>query len=87
MAASRPAVVIAPAESEISRAVEESGGGMVVRCGDTEGLVKALEGYASDASRAREHGARGRADLERRWSAAHALELWRGLLDSLGRQR
>lgn len=87
MAAARPLVVIAPMESEISRAVAESGCGTVVRCGDTDALAEAIRGYASDGSRVEADGAKGRAALERRWGASHALAGWRRLLESLGASR
>jgi len=83
MASARPSVFIGPAASEVARAIVESGGGFVIRCGDVEDLVACFEGYAADRALVAEHGHRARASLERSYTRDQLCHRWVQLLESL----
>ena len=83
MASARPSVFIGPAASEVARAIVESGGGAVIRCGDVEDLVGCFGRYAADRALVAEHGHRARASLERSYTRDQLCHRWVQLLESL----
>lgn len=80
MAASRPAIFIGNPASEIARVLSENDCGIVVRQGDADGLVAAIESLAADPARARTMGARGRKVFESAYSRSKACAQWESLL-------
>lgn len=85
LAAGRAGILIGPENSEIGRALKESGAGFVVRCGDVEGLVAAVEGLAKDAGLRGQMGQRARAVLEEKYDRAIACAKWQRLLEEVVR--
>ena len=65
------------------RAIVESGGGAVIRCGDVEDLVGCFGRYAADRALVAEHGHRARASLERSYTRDQLCHRWVQLLESL----
>ena len=81
MAAQRPAVFIGPPESEIGRVLIENECGFVVRCGDSEGLVRVITRMAGEPERGRAMGRRAHKALDRTHHRRHACEAWERLLE------
>lgn len=61
MASGRPALFIGPDHCETADAIREAGCGRIIRPGDSDGLVVAIEELAADRESCRRLGARGRA--------------------------
>ncbi|MBS0197968.1 MAG: glycosyltransferase family 4 protein [Planctomycetes bacterium] len=83
MAAGRPALFIGHPDSEIARIIQENDCGEVVREGDAQGLIAAIERLASDSGAAMARGAKARAALLGRYDAATACAQWAKLLETL----
>jgi glycosyltransferase involved in cell wall biosynthesis len=82
-AAGRPVVMIGDPQGELGRLVATHQCGFVVRPGDADALVAALQRLANEPDTAAEMGARARQLLEARFSRTQTLERWRQLLDRL----
>ncbi len=80
MAAGKPIVAMADADSELARVVSENEVGWVVPPNDWRGLVAALREAAADPARVAAMGRRARAVVESRYSLAHAVESYRALV-------
>jgi glycosyltransferase involved in cell wall biosynthesis len=84
MAAARPGLFVGHPDSEIARVLTENNAGIVVREGDSKGLIKAIETLAEDRAKAVAMGERGRNALIGRYDATSACEQWAKLLETLG---
>jgi colanic acid biosynthesis glycosyl transferase WcaI len=73
LAAGRPVVAAVEADGPAGREIARSGGGVVVRAGEPERLVRILDDVGSNHQRARELGATGRAYAQREYSREAAM--------------
>ena len=80
MAAGKPIIAMADADSELARVVAEHDVGWVVAPSDWPGLVAALREAAADPARLTAMGRRARAAVESRYGLAHAVEAYRHLV-------
>jgi glycosyltransferase involved in cell wall biosynthesis len=80
MAAGKPIVAMADADSELARVVSENQAGWVVAPGDRAGLVAALREAAADSARLEAMGRRARAAVEGQYGLTHAVESYRRLV-------
>jgi len=80
MAAERPAIFIGNPASEIARVLTENECGIVVRQGDADGLVSAIESLTANPSRAAAMGKRARAAFEQAYCRSKACARWEALL-------
>ena len=83
LAAARPVVWVGSEQSEVAKVLREERCGIVVEPGDAERFADVLRMLADDPAMREKMGSRARASLEERWGAAHALESWRRLIESL----
>jgi glycosyltransferase involved in cell wall biosynthesis len=80
-AAGRAIVAITAKKGEIAQIIEQSGCGVVIEPGDSEGLAQILIDFSRDTERVAEMGRRARAMLEAHFTRQHAFERWRAVLD------
>lgn len=80
MASGRASVFLGPAESEVGRVLQEHEAGLVVGCGDVDGLVGALRQLAANRQQTEAMGRRAREALISRYDRRHACEAWEKLL-------
>jgi glycosyltransferase involved in cell wall biosynthesis len=86
LAASRPVIAAADAESETARLVREVGCGIVVPPGDAEALADAVRALRDGADEAGAMGRRGREYVVREASRKVAVARYRELLDEVRRR-
>jgi colanic acid biosynthesis glycosyl transferase WcaI len=67
LAVGKPAVMVGPADAEVSRIIAEHEAGVVVRNGDADGLVHELRRLRDDATTRNAMGRRGRAAFEQKY--------------------
>lgn len=82
-AAGRPAIAIGDPDGEIARIVKSENCGIVVKAGDVEALVAAIERLSGDAESVRLMGSRARRAFERRFDLPLALGHWDAVLEEL----
>lgn len=82
-AAGRPIVAITAKSGEIARLVQAHRCGVAVEPGDAQALAESLTELMDNPSLCAEMGARARAMLEENFTRAHALALWRQLLNGV----
>ncbi len=82
-AAGRPALFIGDPRGEIAELLNESGCGVVVQVGDSDGLAEQLRALRADPRRLAEMGARARALVLSRFTSRHAADAWLGLVSRL----
>jgi len=83
MAAERPAIFIGNPASEIARVLTENDAGLVIRQGDVQGLVDAINALAANPARAAAMGQRGRKIFELAYCRSRACAQWDALLAEL----
>jgi colanic acid biosynthesis glycosyl transferase WcaI len=84
LAAGRPILAVADADSELAMLVREAGIGWVVAPGDSAGLVRAVREARSDPARLARMGAEARRLAEETHTLAAALDRYRALLTDMG---
>lgn len=84
LAVERPAIFIGNPTSEIARVLLEHDCGLVVREGDVEGLVAAIEELAGDPQRRRAMGRRGREAVLNVFDRASACDKWLEVIERVG---
>ena len=82
-AAGKPIIVIGDESGELARLVREHGCGVVIRPGDTDALVGALQRFLSDPAMISEMGTRARKMLDAHFTRQTAFTQWGQLLDQL----
>jgi colanic acid biosynthesis glycosyl transferase WcaI len=80
MAAGKPVIVAAEAETEVAATVRETGIGWVVEPDNPESLAEAISEAASDPARLVEMGRRARRAAHDDYSLVHAVERYRQVL-------
>jgi colanic acid biosynthesis glycosyl transferase WcaI len=83
MAAGRPTLFIGHPDSELARVLVEHDCGMVIRQGDVDGLVTAIQKLEADRAWNARMGENARAALIRAYDRAQACEAWRRMLEEL----
>ncbi len=83
MAAGKPILAIADADSELAAVVKEEGIGWVVAPGEIDALIVAIQDAKSDLKRLRMMGEHARKIAEEKYSFATVIKSYRELLDSL----
>ena len=83
MAAGKPIVAIAEADSELACVVSEEKIGWVVSPGDTDGLNKVIREAQGDRDQLEKMGQRARSIAESKYSFYQVRELYRALADSI----
>jgi glycosyltransferase involved in cell wall biosynthesis len=83
MAAARPSILIGHPESELGLVLQEHDCGLVVREGDVDGLVAAIDGLKRDPSRLATLGANARQALCDVYDRHRACEEWERMLEGV----
>lgn len=83
MAASRPTIYVGREDAEAARTLVENECGLVVRQGNSEGLVGAIDGLAKDPERCRMLGINGRRAFEDRFTREKRCRAWVQMLREL----
>ena len=83
MAAGKPIIAIAEAESELSMVVEEELAGWVVPPNKPEKLAQAILDARSEPGRLAGRGARARAAVEAKYTARHAIDAYYELVKAI----
>lgn len=86
MAAARPTVYIGHPSSEIARVLTDHDCGLIVRQGDIDGLVDAVERLRTDEPLRVRMGENARRALSEVYDRDRACEAWRALLEGLAEQ-
>lgn len=73
LAAARPVLFVGDERSDAARLVLENDCGAVIRAGDSAGLARVIEGWASRPDRVAEMGRRARALFDERFDRHHAV--------------
>lgn len=85
MAAGRPIVAAVDPDTEVTRLVEQSGGGTCVPPDDAEAFTAAVRDLVADLDRAREQGRAARAHVETEASPRSVAEAYVASMESVGR--
>ena len=80
MAAGQASVFIGSPQSQISLVLTESGGGVTVREGDVDELVKQITTLSADPQRCKEMGRLARQAMKDTYDRRHACEAWEKML-------
>lgn len=80
LAAGRPVLFIGHLDGEIARKVAQVEAGLVVRTGDVDGLVAAIQRLRSDRGYCNQLGRNARVASDRHYSRAQALARWEAVL-------
>lgn len=80
MAAARPGVFVGDPTSEIARVLNESGSGVMVREGDSQGLARLIDDLSRDPDRCAAMGRKAIEHVHGRYDAASACAMWERLL-------
>lgn len=83
MAAGRPAIFVGPAQSEVAQTLKREQCGLCVQSGDVDGLITAVEQFATNRPLRMQWGARAREALNLRYSRANRAEQWAKVLEEL----
>lgn len=83
LAAATPAIFVGDEKSEIVEWYQRAECGLHVRQGDVDGLVAAIRGLKSDASRTTTMGGRARQLLNERFHSSRAVEAWAELVEEV----
>lgn len=86
LCAARPLLVSVPTDNLAARVVERSGGGVVVRPGDTSGFLGAAAGLLADDGLREELGTRGRAYAEAAFDVDAVAGRFEEILGRVGRR-
>jgi colanic acid biosynthesis glycosyl transferase WcaI len=88
LASGRPIIASVPATGTAARALERSGGGIVIPPEDADALARAIRELHGDRERLRELGERGRKHAEENYAFEIALERYERLFSEVvGRER
>jgi glycosyltransferase involved in cell wall biosynthesis len=87
MAAGKPIIAVADAESELARVVTEEAIGVVVPPGDVAQLVATIQRLAADPITLHEMGTRARAVVIEKYSLPHTISTYARLIDNMLDQR
>jgi len=83
MAAGKPILAIADADSELATVVQEENIGWVVAPGDIDSLISVINEAKSDINRLNEMGERARSAVKKKYTLGRVINSYRDLLDSL----
>lgn len=86
LAAGRPVIYVGPVGSEVASVIESVGCGRVIRQGDANALVEAIQMLQRDPALAQDMGRRARAAFEAQYTRARACDRWRNLLLQIDRR-
>ena len=84
-AAGRPIIAICAKDGEISAMVEQYQCGVIVEPGNADALVNSILQLSKDTALRTKMGRQVRSMLEAHFTRRQALELWRSLLQNVGR--
>ena len=76
----RPQVALLPAENRATKVIEESGGGVAIRCGDVPQFVEKVLHYIDNPDTASEAGRKARAYAEREFNIDRIAEVFEGMI-------
>lgn len=83
MAAARPCINIGDPDGEVARVLYQCDGGCSVRPGDVNGLVAAVQGYASNPTECETQGRSMRYMFEKKYNKPIALKKWSKLIEDV----